>query len=120
MPTTDTLNAKVNRSFGTGNGDERNAVVIELCEGLPVEELHERLAFVHRLGESANRALAFYLCDMQERGVHVSTGDASAAEYAANKLGMMPRTARELIQVGKALLELDLIDKAFHILRLSF
>ena len=48
----------------------RESVTIELCEGLPVPELHEKLSFVHRLGESANRALAFYLTDMQERGVH--------------------------------------------------
>ncbi len=95
-------------------------VTVELCPGLPVAELHARLLYCLHLREVGHRGLAFYLAEMDERGLHQVTGHRTAAHYAEGRLEMSRRLAQQLIFVGKALCELPSIDAAFAEGRLSW
>ena len=86
---------------------------LELQAGLSVHELHRRLRAAHRATDLGHRTLAFYLHDMQRRGVHASFSCSSAAHYAESRLGLGDRLARELVHLGARLLELDAVDLAF-------
>ena len=56
----------------------QNAEGIELVAGLRSEELERRLLQAHRETEVGHRQLAFYLHEMQARGVHQRLGYCSA------------------------------------------
>jgi hypothetical protein len=87
--------------------------LVELVPDLQAEEMDERLRRADRRTEVGHRELAFYLAEMQERGLHQMLGYSSAIEYACKRLEMGRRRAQELIVVGRALNELPLIDEAF-------
>ncbi len=59
---------------------------IELVRGLPRRELIERIYFHHRQGETAERALGFYLMDFQSQGDFGKERD--AAQWALRHLGL--------------------------------
>ena len=60
-----------------------------------------------------HRLLAFYLNDMQARGIHQLCGFRSAVHYAVERLDMHRRKAQMLVAVGSVLLQLRGIDRAF-------
>ncbi len=88
-------------------------VAVELCEGLPVDELHARLLLCLELQEVGNRGLAFYLADMHDRGLHQTTGHGSTAHFAECRLEISRSQAYQLIKAGRALRDLPTIDDAF-------
>ncbi len=102
------------------NPSSGGPVTVELMEGLPLHELHARLLLCLNLRETGTRGLAFFLADMDRRGLHQSTGHRTTAHYAEGHLEMSRRHAQELIKVGKALRDLPAIDLAFGEGRLSW
>ena len=66
------------------------------------------------------RALCFYLVEMQDRDLSKVLGAPSVFAYAKHALGMRRRTYRDLLAVGRALLELKEIDATFRAGRLSW
>lgn len=60
-----------------------------------------------------HRALAHYLHFVDRRGLYQTAGYRTAAQWAAGRLGMSAREARDLLAAGRALPELPLIDRAF-------
>ena len=95
------------------NNKRRKGRGIELIEGLGFEEVRGRLLRIGEAKESANRALAFYLADVDARRLYEDGGHSSAVHFAEAQLEMKPRRARELIQVGRELASLSLVDDAF-------
>lgn len=93
--------------------EEAALATVELRAGLALAEVHAHLQTGMALRASGNRVLAFYLCDMDARRLHQSSGHSSTAHYAEAHLGLEQRRARELIAVGRKLLELTEIDAAF-------
>jgi len=89
------------------------ARVVELRPGLAARRLERAVLAADREAAVGRRAVAFYLHDMQDRGVHQLLGFASAVHFAIERLEMKRRTARELVAVGRALTELRLLDAAF-------
>jgi hypothetical protein len=81
--------------------------------GLPPCELVRRLVSANRTTAMGNRALAFYLHDMQSRGEHHALSFASAAHFAMARLEMGKTAAYELVSLGAALDGLPRIDAAF-------
>jgi hypothetical protein len=81
--------------------------------GLPPGELVQRLVSANRTTAMGNRALAFYLHDMQSRGEHHALSFASAAHFAMARLEMGKTAAYELVSLGAALDGLPRIDAAF-------
>ena len=92
---------------------DSGAFELALIAGLPKQELARRMAFAARGGEVCNRALAFYLHDMERRRVHFELGYASAVQFAMNRLGMSKGRARDLLLTGRKLDELPRLDAAF-------
>ncbi len=92
---------------------DRSACVV-LFHGLPANRLRQSIARASRRTAVGLRELAFYLHDMQSRGVHQETGHASAVHYAVMREGLSRREARDLVAVGAALEEIPAIDGAFR------
>ena len=86
---------------------------VELRPGLAASEVHQQLVRGLCLRDAGQRILAFYLTEMEERGLHQLTGHSSTAFYAETRLGLDRRRVAELIRVGRKLLELPAIDAAF-------
>ena len=99
--------------LATSDPGSRDEAGIELVAGLPSGELEQRLLQAHRETEVGHRQLAFYLHEMQARGVHQLFGYRSAVHYAVDRLDMHRRKAQMLVAVGAALLRLPAIDGAF-------
>jgi len=94
--------------------DPVSELTIELVEGLPLKELELQLFHAFRGGDLFHRMRAFYLVELDERRLYQKAGCSSAAQYAERKFGVQRRTARELLAVGRELLELPLVDQAFR------
>ncbi|HEX6245443.1 MAG TPA: HNH endonuclease, partial [Polyangiales bacterium] len=88
-------------------------VTVGLVAGLPVEELARRLAVALRAGEACQRALAFYLHDMEARRLAQALGFPSTVHFAGNRLGLSKGTTRDLLRAGRRLEELGELDAAF-------
>src|SRR5262245_54435875 len=86
-------------------------IKLELIPGLPKKELVERLHYHQRQGEISDRALGFYLFDMEKRKLFRPLE--SATVWAQKHL---PQTRRpdKLLLFAKRLEELPAIEAAFH------
>ena len=87
--------------------------VTEMRAGLAAEEVRRRLAGAARREETGQRILAFYLVEMDERRLFQASGHGSTEHYARTRLGLDRRRTAELLRVGRKLLELREVDRAF-------
>ncbi|MHC4853737.1 MAG: HNH endonuclease, partial [Planctomycetota bacterium] len=108
-----TAAAKKKATATTKDAAARNEGGIDLVAGLPSGDLERCLLRANRHTEVGHRLLAFYLNEVQERGVHQLWGYSSAVHYAVERLDMHRRKAQMLVAVGAALLRLRAIDRAF-------
>ena len=92
----------------------------KLEPGLEIDEVVLRLHYWNDNSDRSQRGLSFYLCDMDQRAVQQACGARHAVVFAEQHLVMSARRARELIQVGKFLRDLTLVDLAFAERRLSW
>ena len=84
-----------------------------LSSGLSALEVGERLRrAVDGIG-LRKRELAFYLFEMHERCLYIESGHCDVGHFAAAQLDMPRRRAREYVQLGRALGNLELLDDAF-------
>ena len=95
------------------NQVEPSIQTIRLRPGLDAKGLEVELVRANRTCDVSRRTLAFYLHDMQRRGLHQALGFNSTIHFAQVKLSMSRRQARDFITVGSALGELPAIDRAF-------
>ena len=86
---------------------------IELVAGLPVGVVQQKLNIGVRMQDTGSRLVAFYLVEMEARRLYQATGHGSTVHYAQNRLSLEPRRSRELLSVGRKLLELPAMDEAF-------
>jgi Holliday junction DNA helicase RuvB len=94
--------------------DARRALAAyDMVQGLSVKEVEARLVLASRLEETGQRALAFYLAEVADRGLHQAAGHSSVAAYAEALLGLDRRRTSELVAAGRRLLELPAVDLAF-------
>jgi Holliday junction DNA helicase RuvB len=97
----------------TTRDDEGARPVIDLVAGLAPKEIDRELRLADRQTDAGNRRLAFYLADMETRGVCQILGYPTATAYAVKRLEMGRRHAQQLIAIGRALEELPKVDAAF-------
>jgi hypothetical protein len=93
---------------------------ILMKEGLPSAEVRRLLGLAARRHDAGARQLAFYLVEMEARRLHQETGHDSTAFYAEARLGLDRRRTSELLRIGRLLLELGDVDRAFCDARLSW
>jgi Holliday junction DNA helicase RuvB len=86
---------------------------LALEEGLPFDEVEQRIGLAYAAAGLKHRVIAFYLQDVDARGLHQLGGCPTTAMWAASRFGMSRREARDLLAAGKALVELPEIDRAF-------
>lgn len=86
---------------------------VDLQAGLDVPEVESRLQLGLRLHETGQRILAFYLVEMTDRRLHQESGHSTTAAYAEARLDLDRRRVAELVSVGRKLLDLGAIDRAF-------
>src|SRR5262245_36717964 len=86
-------------------------IKLELIPGLPKKELVERIHFHQRQSEVSDRALGFYLFDMDKRKMYEPYQD--AAEWARKHLPQQ-KGLDKLILLARRLEKLPLIEAAFN------
>jgi len=91
-----------------------------LVAGLAPEDVLRRAAMSCRTSEVHQRALAFYLHEIDERRLFLDLGYSSTWHLATSLLDISVPLARELVAVGRELLGLPQIDEAFRAGRISW
>ena len=86
-------------------------ITIDLIHGLPKQELIERIHFHNRQGEISDRALGFYLLELEK--TKQFRPFKSAAEWAHQHLPGLRRPDK-LIHLARGLEKLPEIESAFH------
>jgi hypothetical protein len=87
--------------------------LIRPVPGPAASKVLAQLAVAMRRVEVTERGLAFYLTEMEDRGLYRESGHPSAAHFAEAQLGMSRRHAADLIALGRKLLSLPAVDHAF-------
>ncbi|HET6201308.1 MAG TPA: hypothetical protein VFI25_00750 [Planctomycetota bacterium] len=88
-------------------------MLIPLDRNLSPEEVDARLRQAHRARRTAERALAFYLKEVNDRRLFEAFGYASIRHYARDAADLTGRQTRELLRVAEALETLPLLSKAY-------
>src|SRR5688572_5250504 len=86
-------------------------ITVDLIPGLPKKNLVEKIHYHYRQGQIADRALGFYLYDLEKSKQYRPLED--AAEWALKHLDGIQRPDR-LILLAKRLEQLPNIEAAFH------
>ena len=98
---------------GPSRDDDGAQPLVALVPGLGAQEIDRELRLADRETDVGNRRLAFYLADMDSRGISQLLGFPTATAYAVKRLEMGRRHAQELIAAGRELEELPKTDEAF-------
>jgi len=91
-----------------------------LVAGLAPDEVDLRLHGARRDTDIGHRTLAFYLHDMEQRRLYSLFGCPSTSQYARKRLGLGKTLAYDLIGAGRALAELELLDRELFEERLTW
>ncbi|MGV8125051.1 MAG: HNH endonuclease [Candidatus Xenobiia bacterium LiM19] len=103
------------------NNDEltRNDTVshtdgMDLVQGLSADEVHKRALAARKLYGKAEKALTFWIVEMDDRRLYSDFGCSSIFQYATRYLSLAEHTIAELLRTGKALAQLPLLSEAFE------
>ena len=88
-------------------------MLIPLERNLSPEHVDARFRQAHRARRTAERALAFYLKEVNDRRLYEAFGYASIRHYARDAAELTNRQTRELLRVAGALEDLPLLAKAY-------
>ncbi len=87
-------------------------MLVPLDPNLSPEQVDARLRQAHRARRTAERALAFYLKEVNDRRLFEAFGYASIRHYARDAADLTGRQTRELLRVAEALEWLPLLAQA--------
>src|SRR5213594_297131 len=85
------------------HGRKETSMVIPLEHNLSSEQVDARLRQAHRASRAAERALAFYLKEVNDRRLFETFGYVSIQHYARDAADLTNRQTRELLRVAEAL-----------------
>ena len=100
--------------LGSGPAHPPQLAHLQLVSGLPVPSIVHELRRGQRLGDIANRALAFYMAELADRTGWKELGSPTLAHFAEAHLDMDRRRAAELRDVGLMLRDHPAIDDTFR------
>ena len=86
---------------------------MKLRDGLAEEALFARIHRLQRIWGASERALGFYLQDLDQRGLYRKHGFADTIQLAAEEFQIPAKKTRELLRTARALAELPRIDEAY-------
>ena len=103
------------QTFGRGvaRKGETVKVRVTLTAGLPKDRVRAKLHYHNRALDVHRRALAFYLCDVDDRKLYEAFSAPTAAVFADRELGIGEKTARDLIRIERKLKGLRRLARAF-------
>ena len=87
---------------------------IDLKQGLSSEEVHKRALAARKLYGKAEKALTFWIVEMDERKLYKDFGCSNIFQYATRYLSLGEHTIAEILRTGKALAQLPLLSEAFE------
>ncbi|MHC9542052.1 MAG: HNH endonuclease [Vulcanimicrobiota bacterium] len=87
---------------------------LDLKQGLAADEVHKRALAARKLCGKAEKALTFWIVEMDERKLYKDFGCSNVFQYASRYLSLSEHTIAELLRTGKALAQLPLISEAFE------
>ena len=87
---------------------------LELKQGLSSEEVHTRALLARKFYGKAQKALTFWIVEMDERKFYKDFGCSNIFQYAARYLNLGEHTIAEMVRTGKALAQLPLMSEAFE------
>ena len=77
-------------------------------------EVHKRALAARKLYGKAEKALTFWIMEMDERKLYKDFGCSNVFQYASRYLSLGEHTIAELLRTGKALAQLPLLSEAFE------
>src|SRR5262249_40259370 len=101
------------RTGGAAPERKETPMPIPLDRHLSPEEVDARLRRAHRARRTAERALAFYLKEVNDRRLYEAFSFASILHYARDAAELTNRQTRELLRVAEALETLPLLAEAY-------
>ena len=107
---TQSMNATELHSDNTAS----NSDSIDLQQGLSSEEVHKRALAARKLYGKAEKALTFWIMEMDERKLYKDFGCSNIFQYATRYLSLGEHTIAEILRTGKALAQLPLLSEAFE------
>ena len=87
---------------------------MDLVQGLSADEVHKRALAARKLYGKAEKALTFWIMEMDERKLYKDFGCSNIFQYATRYLSLGEHTIAELLRTGKALAQLPLLSEAFE------
>ncbi|MGV8122560.1 MAG: HNH endonuclease [Candidatus Xenobiia bacterium LiM19] len=87
---------------------------LDLKQGLSSTEVHKRALAARKLYGKAEKALTFWIMEMDERKLYKDLGCSNVFQYATNCLSLGEHTIAEFLRTGKALAQLPLLSEAFE------
>ena len=91
-----------------------------LGSGLPIDEIEARLPAAATRHHLEERNIAYWLLEIEERGLHKKRWFSSISDYALELIGIKPRKAQYLVFIASRLEKLPLIRAAFDSGELSW
>jgi hypothetical protein len=88
--------------------------------GLPIDEIEARLFAAAKRHHLEERNIAYWLAEIDERGLHRERGFSSIGDYALELIGIKPRKAHYLVFIASRLQKLPQIREAFDSGELSW
>ncbi len=86
---------------------------LDLKQGLSSEEVHKRALAARKLYGKAQKALTFWILEMDERKLYNDYGCSNVFQYATRYLSLGEHTIAEMLRTGKALAKLPLLSDAY-------
>jgi len=80
-----------------------------LESGLPIDEIEARLSAAATRHHLEERNIAYWLLEIEERGLHKKRGFSSIGDYALELIGIKPRKAQYLVFIASRLEKLPRI-----------
>ncbi|MHC9543776.1 MAG: HNH endonuclease [Vulcanimicrobiota bacterium] len=113
-PSADTL---LSSGYNETTADEKHykeTVDDTLTHGLSVHEVHRRALEARKLFGKAQKALAFWINEIEARKIYREFGCSNIYHYATIHLALGEHTIAEMLRTGKALEHLPLLSQAYE------
>ena len=104
----------VNTNELTRNDTVPHTESMDLVQGLSSEEVHRRALAARKFYGKAEKALTFWIMEMDERKLYRDFGCSNVFQYATRYLSLGEHTIAELLRTGKALTRLPLLSEAYE------
>ena len=113
-PSADTILSSGYNEIAANKKQYKETVDDTLTHGLSGSEVHRRALEARKLFGKAQKALAFWINEIDARKIYREFGCSSIYHYATSHLALGEHTIAEMVRTGKALEHLPLLSQAYE------